>query len=82
MSILLGLAVGKKRPKYPFGARLKAAREVAGISQAELSRRSGVHAVTISRLEAGGMDPSLSTVELLAEALGIPAAALVKQPGG
>ena len=41
-------------------------------SQAELARRSGVHALTIMRLESGRTAPSTRTVRALAEALGIP----------
>jgi transcriptional regulator with XRE-family HTH domain len=81
MPIMLRNPVAKKRPKSAFGARLKARREAAGISQAELARQSGVHAVTISRLESGLLDPALSTIEALAAALGISAASLVSDQG-
>jgi transcriptional regulator with XRE-family HTH domain len=41
------------------------------LTQAELARRSGVHALTITRLESGRTAPSTRTVRALAEALGI-----------
>lgn len=41
------------------------------LSQAELARRSGVHALTITRLETGRTAPSTRTVRALARALGI-----------
>jgi transcriptional regulator with XRE-family HTH domain len=41
------------------------------LSQAELARRSGVHALTITRLEAGRTAPSTRTGRALAQALGI-----------
>jgi transcriptional regulator with XRE-family HTH domain len=41
------------------------------LSQAELARRSSVHALTIARLEAGRSAPSTRTVRALAEALGV-----------
>ena len=40
-------------------------------SQAELARRSGVHALTVTRLESGRTAPSTRTVRALAEALGV-----------
>jgi transcriptional regulator with XRE-family HTH domain len=39
--------------EYGFADRLKAARARAGWSQTELGKRSGVHAMAISRLERG-----------------------------
>ena len=42
------------------------------LSQAELARRSGLHALTITRLESGRTTPSTRTVRALAQALGIP----------
>ena len=41
------------------------------LSQAELARRAGVHALTITRLEAGRTAPSTRTVRALANALGV-----------
>jgi transcriptional regulator with XRE-family HTH domain len=41
------------------------------LSQAELARRAGVHALTITRLEAGTSAPSTRTVRALADALGV-----------
>jgi len=46
------------------------------LSQAELARRSGVHALTITRLEAGRTAPSTRTVRALAQALAISPAEL------
>ncbi len=41
------------------------------LTQAELARLSGVHALTITRLESGRTAPSTRTVRALAAALGI-----------
>ncbi len=41
------------------------------LSQGELARRAGLHAVTLTRLEAGATAPSTRTVRALAEALGV-----------
>jgi len=52
--------------------RLKESRENINISQAELSRRSKVKKVTISKIEAGGTDmPRLATLNALANSLGV-----------
>src|SRR5215211_4478835 len=40
-------------------------------SQAELARRAGLHALTITRLEAGAAAPSTRSVRALAGALGV-----------
>lgn len=53
-----------------IGARLQAEREKAGVTQSELARRIGTTKSAISRLESGGRDIRLSTVERIAHALG------------
>jgi transcriptional regulator with XRE-family HTH domain len=52
-----------------FGAHLRAARSAAGLSQSELSERSGLPKPTLSRYENGHVLPSLQTLRKLAEAL-------------
>ena len=54
-----------------FPENLRRIRLAQFLSQAELARRSGVHALTITRLENGRTAPSTRTVRALAEALGI-----------
>jgi transcriptional regulator with XRE-family HTH domain len=46
------------------------------LSQAELARRSGVHPLTVTRLENGKTAPSTRTVRALAQALDVPASDL------
>lgn len=62
------------------GPTLKALRELAGYSQAELSRQSGVSQGHISDLEAAEEPSEVrpATVKKLSEALGIPTAALAR----
>jgi transcriptional regulator with XRE-family HTH domain len=51
---------------------LRHARRDAGLSQAELAKRSGVGTATVARIEAGAIDnPRLNTLRDLARALGI-----------
>jgi transcriptional regulator with XRE-family HTH domain len=52
-----------------FAENLRRVRLAAFLSQAELGRRSGVHAITITRLESGRTAPSTRTVRALAAAL-------------
>jgi transcriptional regulator with XRE-family HTH domain len=55
-----------------FADKLRHCRVEQFLSQAELARRAGLHALTIARLEAGTTAPSTRTVRALAEALGVP----------
>ena len=59
---------------------LRAWRRVGGLSQRQLAARSGVGFVTIARLETGPLDPRFSTLEKLAQGLGIGLAALIDGP--
>jgi transcriptional regulator with XRE-family HTH domain len=58
-----------------FAENLRRLRLERFLSQGELARRAGLHAVTLTRLEAGATDPSTRTVRALADALGV-------EPGG
>jgi len=60
-----------------FGARLRAARSEAGMSQSDLERLSGVPKTRLSRYENGHILPSLVTLRKLAVALGIPESRLL-----
>lgn len=55
-----------------LGARIRALRIAAGLTQAELARRTGIHRPNIARVEAGRHTPSLETLSRLAAAIGIP----------
>ncbi len=59
-----------------FGRKLLAARTVAGMSQSDLARRSGINQPHISKLEAGEMEPRLSTIFVIADTLGVVARSL------
>jgi transcriptional regulator with XRE-family HTH domain len=54
-----------------FAARLKRLREQAGLTQAELARRAGMHQRGIAKLEQAEREPTWSTVEALAAALNL-----------
>jgi transcriptional regulator with XRE-family HTH domain len=57
--------------RMPFPDNLRRIRLEQFLSQAELARRSGVHPLTVTRLESGKTAPSTRTVRALAEALGV-----------
>jgi transcriptional regulator with XRE-family HTH domain len=55
----------------PFPDKLRRLRLANFLTQAELAGRSGLHALTITRLESGRTAPSTRTVRALAAALGV-----------
>jgi transcriptional regulator with XRE-family HTH domain len=54
-----------------FGKILKALREKAGLTQAELSERAGINRTSLARLETDVFTPAWPTVQSLAKALGV-----------
>jgi DNA-binding XRE family transcriptional regulator len=60
----------KQQARVSFGVRLKALREEAGLSLAELERKSMVSNVNLSRYELGQRQPTWAIVLALADALG------------
>jgi transcriptional regulator with XRE-family HTH domain len=66
----LCLACLDGRPHVPFARRLQAFRLAAGLSQADLSRRSGVSPGAIRAYEEGCREPRRKTVDQLAHVLG------------
>jgi transcriptional regulator with XRE-family HTH domain len=59
------------RPSTPAASLLKRARQLAGLTQAELARRSGIAAPTISAYEAGRRDPTVTNLVRLLDAAGL-----------
>lgn len=47
------------------------------MSQADLAEKANLTRVYVTRLEAGQQDPSLSTINALAKALGVPVTELL-----
>lgn len=54
------------------GTAVKADRRLAGLTLAELSKRSSVSTAMISKIERGQVSASLTTLGALAEAIGVP----------
>ena len=62
------------------GARVRAARKAAGITQYELGLRAGLDQAVISNLETGKHDPRAETLGRLAQALNLSMAELLADP--
>ena len=60
-----------------MGTGIRRLRKGKGISQVALAQRAHLTRVYITRLEAGEHDPSLSTINALAKALGVPVTRLL-----
>jgi uncharacterized protein len=61
-----------------FAENLRRLRKEAGITQEELGARAGIQMADISRYEAGGRDPRVTTVARLAAALNVPVVELLR----
>jgi transcriptional regulator with XRE-family HTH domain len=65
-----------------FGRRLREERERCGLSQAELSRRTGIAQSILSQIERGlTRDPGVSRAKVLEEALGVEPYGLLRPAG-
>lgn len=60
---------GREPGLSELGARLKAVRELNGLSQRELARRAGVTNSNISLIEQGQVSPSISSLARLLDAI-------------
>jgi transcriptional regulator with XRE-family HTH domain len=60
------------RPDLELGARVRSLREARQLSGIELARLSGVTPGAISQIERGRVQPSLTTLRAIADALGEP----------
>lgn len=66
--------------RHRIAVKIRHQRETAGIAPAELARRAGVSKATVSQLESGTGNPTVETLWAIANALGVPFAALVDEP--
>lgn len=59
----------RARLAFDLAEQVRALRHDKGLSQEELARRIGSTQPAVARLEAGGLTPTLGTLERIAEAL-------------
>lgn len=64
-------------PQQAFGARVRALRLAAEMTQEDLAEHCGLFRTYMSRIETGQANPTLTMIHALAVALGVPAAALL-----
>jgi len=58
--------------------RIKTLREARALSQEELAKRAGISRGYLARLETARQDPTLTTLETLAKALGVKVGRLLE----
>lgn len=64
-----------------IGARIKAVRRSAGLSQEELARRANMSLKGVGDIERGDIeDPHYSSLSKISEGLGVPIGALLEEP--
>jgi len=62
-----------------YGIRIKEIRERVGMTQVELSKKSGISQEHISRIENGKFTPNVKTADRIAEALGVTLMDILKE---
>lgn len=70
----------KIKDKLPIGEKVRYWRKKKGLTQDQLAKILGVHGPNISQIENGARSPSMNTIEMIAEALGIEVGELVRDP--
>jgi transcriptional regulator with XRE-family HTH domain len=61
-----------------MATRIKSLRERRGMTQEQLAEKAGVSRTYLARLETARQDPTLSTLEKLAKALGVKVGTLLE----
>ncbi len=59
------------RPEYAIIQAIIDARQASGMTQKELAEKTGITQADISRLESGSANPSLKTLQRLADGMGM-----------
>lgn len=67
----------KLKQRIRIGDRIRAAREAASMTQAQLAHASGTTQPQIVRYESGEQEPTVSRLIAIAKALGVKPSALI-----
>ena len=59
------------------GERIKEARKITGMTQAQLAENSGISSMSVRRYESGERAPDIETLQRIADALGVGISQLV-----
>jgi transcriptional regulator with XRE-family HTH domain len=59
-----------------LGEAIRHQRSALGISQEELAKRSGLHRTYVSDIERGARNPTVGSIQKIAQALQVPVAKL------
>ena len=69
-----------KDPCKIIGHNLRILRDALGISQMEAAHKIDISVSSYREIERGNANPTLRTVELIADGMGVPPLALIKEP--
>lgn len=70
----------KIKDKLSIGERIKLCRKQQGMTQAALALALGISPVNISQIETGRRSPTIDTVKVIADALGVSISDLTGEP--
>lgn len=72
-------AQGERQLEVAIGQEIRAVRKHAGITVADLAEQSGISLGMLSKIENGLTSPSLTTLNAVSQALGIPMSQLLRR---
>jgi len=71
---------GKAKPSHKaLGQAVAQSRQQAGLTQAQLAEKAGLHATYLSGVENGSRNPTWTVLSQLSQALGLKLSELVKR---
>lgn len=74
-----GKAAKAKPSHKALGRAVAAARDAAGLTQAQVAKKTGLHVTYISGIENGSRNPTWTILTQISRALGLPISELAKR---